>query len=189
MPARASALLAHILLAASAPSAALAQAAAGLAGEIVRVTPVEGRQVVGTATVIVDGSLDVTMGRRNTGRTFRLAEIRTLERRVSQDSDVGRGALWGAGLGLVGGVVLGGDLVDGICSNQSCNEVGYVVALAGAGAAGGALVGMVLGALTSTTLWEVVPLDGLSGSLGVGISARRGLALSGRLPIARRPRS
>ena len=192
MRAPASRVLALILLSMSAPSAALAQTTVGadLVGDLVRVTSVEGRQFVGTATALTDGSLQMTAtGRSRRTSTFAVAEIRTLERRVGGDSDVGQGALWGAGLGLVAGGIFGGVLVDGICSSQDCNEVGMVAALGGVGALGGALIGTLFGALSSTTLWEVVPLDSLSSSIDLRIEAERGLTLSGRVTIARSPRS
>ena len=70
-----------------------------MVGEVVRVTPVAGRQVIGRTIGITGGTLEVSLAPRN--RTFALGEIITLERRVTIDSDLGQGALSGAGVGLV----------------------------------------------------------------------------------------
>jgi hypothetical protein len=181
---------AAILLTLPGSSAALAQDVAGadLIGETVRVTPLEAGQVVGTATAFSRDSLELGV-RRGGSRTFSLSEIRLLEHRVGVDSNVGKGVLWGAGLGLAAGVIFGAPLVNDIYSSQGDpdDKVGAVLGLGAVGAAGGALIGAIFGAASSTTIWEVVPLEGISGSAGLRAGRHRGIRFALVLRVAPGP--
>jgi hypothetical protein len=193
MAARGVALLfAAILLTFASWSAALAQDGAGadFIGETVRVTPLEGGQVVGTATAFSRESLQLAVRRSGT-RTFSLSEIRALEHRVGVDSNVGKGVLWGVSLGFAAGVILGVPLInDVIYSGQGDpdDKVGAVLGLGAVGAAGGALLGAIFGAASSTTIWEVVPLEGISGSAGPRAGRHRGIRFALVLRVAPGPR-
>lgn len=129
--------------------------------------------------VRLDADTLVLMAAADSTMTFPVASVTRLELSLGQKSMAGRGAVIGLALGGVGG----GVLVGAACANDPftqhatvpCAAVGAVVF-----GAGGALIGGLIGAMSTGTRWEEVPLERLrvsfvpqrDGRLGLGLSVR-----------------
>ena len=108
-----------------------------------------------------------------------LASVTRLELSTPGGSRAGRGALIGLALGGIGGAVGAG----AACASSTffrddsggCAVMGFAVF-----GASGALLGAIIGAMTTSTRWEEVPLDRLrlqvapqrDGRFGLGLSVR-----------------
>ncbi len=152
-------------------------------GDRVRVTAPYVRSREGTVQLLTTDSLVMRPGYGAWPVAIPLASVTRLEVSRGQKSRMGRGA----GIGLLGGGLLGYLISSGIlargCTGESflirspeaCIRVSTV-----GGAVVGTLLGLMIGRVITTDRWEEVPLDQLrvsfgpqrDGRLGVGASVR-----------------
>lgn len=152
---------------------ALAQEQPLQPGQRVRITaPDLGiNQQVATFDALASGVLIVTA---DSTMRFALADVTRLDMLAGR-----RGHPWrGAGLGFLGGAIVGTAIAAG-ATDTGDEWYDLIVAFgAGVGAGSGLLVGAVAGAFIKTDRWEEVPLDRLRVSVVPQRDGRFGLGLS-----------
>ena len=179
------------LLLVFAVSASGSQLQAQSVGDRVRVTA-SGTTYIGQVTAMSDERLELSDGTRAWSIAF--SGIGGMQRSNGTRSQWREGFVFGAGVGAVGGVVIGlltsttCELVTLGAATEECTKAGLeVILVAGAalGAAGG-LVGMGIGALFRSERWTTIPLGdtkieyaptvrprvGPDGGLGLSVGVR-----------------
>ena len=110
-----------------------------------------------------------------------LLSVTRLDVHRGRKSRVGRGVLIGSAIGAAGGIATAAAACQtGGISACRFTPAGVYGGAAAVGAAGGALIGVIIGALTKTDRWEEVPLDQIrvsfvpqrDGRFGLGFSVR-----------------
>lgn len=156
-------------LAASLPAGVRAQATpvADLVGDRVRLTTsASSRVMVGEVASVTADSL-MLLDRSGATSPVAVADIVGLERSLGRTNRTLRGMAWGAGVGFAAGGAGGAALMGATCG--SCDpKYGAAFAVGGVlGAAGGGLVGAMIGAVSSGERWESLEIraGGLSISL------------------------
>ena len=143
-----------LLLATSAPVAA--QQAPDLPQALVRVEPretvtildTEGRRLVGRVTQV--SASGVTLVQRGQSTSVPLQRVARITKSDPNRNGAAIGALIGAAIGAAGGFA-----VNAICANEGGDCLGIVLALAGAGAAGGAGIGWIGDQLHQSVVYAV----------------------------------
>ena len=120
----------------------------------VRVTTDDGR-FVGKWLGRTGDSLSI-MDSRNEPMGFAAVSVRNLEVSAGRKRQTGSGAIVGLATGFVGGLITAA-----VLCNDGCGDLhGFVlVAVGGIGAAGGLLIGAIVGSQIRTERWESVPLN------------------------------
>ncbi len=147
-------------------------------GEWVRIAINQGSSaepLVVRCTAIRQDSLEFRY--RTATRVVPLDSLIRVERWHS-NSHIADGVLWGGGVGLLLGAVVGASWCD--YYGYGCGEAITVLAALGAagGVAVGALIGGVVGTLAGSRGWEAVPLDQLRLQPLASVEGRFGLAAS-----------
>jgi hypothetical protein len=151
-------------------------------GDRVRVTAPDVRRREGTVQLLTTDSLVMRLpgyGGTPNRLAIPLASVTRLELSMPGGSRAGQGALTGLAIGGVGGAIVAGTACAG---DQLLEDAAVGCALVGAVffGAGGALVGAIIGAMTTGTRWEEVPLDRLRLQVAPQRDGRFGLWLSVR---------
>ena len=142
-------------------------------GDRLRVTFSEG-SVSGTI-VSVDGSSFEISQAGNRTRLVLYENIRKLERSLGTRSYWKEGLVYGACIGIAGGILIGA-LTHGSCDlltfgsvEEECDAFGFKVGLVSAAAGGGSigLGGLIIGSLIRRQAWAVIPIPNSVGQLNV----------------------
>ena len=142
-------------------------------GDRLRVTFLEG-SISGTVVSMSSGSLELGMP-GNTNRLVLFDDIRKLERSLGTRSYWKEGLVYGACIGIAGGILIGA-LMHGSCDlltfgsvEEECDAFGFKVGLVSAAAGGGSigLGGLIIGSLIRRQEWAVIPIPNTVGQLNV----------------------
>jgi hypothetical protein len=150
----AAAILGLLLVAPTAPVAAqqppdLPQALVRVEpGETVTILDTDGRRLAGRVRQVSSGGL--TLVQRGQATSVPLTRVARITVSDSNRNGTVMGALIGAAIGAAGGVA-----VNAICANEGGDCFGIVLALAGAGAAGGAGIGWLGDRLHQSVVYQV----------------------------------
>ena len=127
---------------------------------------VERLEYVGRITAWDSAGFRVDDDRLGDARVY-LSELEGLERSLGRKNHTGRGALIGAGLGLLGGVA-----VAALAAPDNLDGLGWWILAPPTGLVVGGLAGGVIGSRSSRETWEEVPLE-VPGTDAGAVVARR----------------
>ena len=142
-------------------------------GDRLRVTFLE-ESVSGTVVSMSSSSFEISQGDNRT-RLVLFENIRKLERSLGTRSHWKEGLVYGACIGVAGGILIGA-LMHGSCDlltfgsvEEECDSFGFKVGLVSAAAGGGSigLGGLIIGSLIRRQEWAVIPIPNTVGQLNV----------------------
>ncbi len=116
----------------------------------------------GTLDAVKADSIVLSAEKDQSGMVILIASVTRLRVVRGQKSNWARGVLIGSAIGAAGGIATAAAFCQtGGISACSDTPAGVYGGAAAVGAAGGALIGVIIGALTKSDRWEEVPLDRL----------------------------